>query len=121
MFPIEVARVYDVSARSGYQSLVLVDRLWPRGVKKESLGLDAWAKDAAPSTALRKWYGHDEERFEEFVGLYLAELAIEPAASAVAELRAMTRKRRLILLTAVRDLERSHATVLRGLLADGPL
>lgn len=96
-----------------------MDRLWPRGVKKEALDLDAWAKNAAPSTGLRKWYGHNPERFEEFSGLYLAELAIEPAASAVAELRAMARERRLVLLTATRDLERSHAIILRSAMADG--
>ncbi|MDA8263658.1 MAG: DUF488 family protein [Actinomycetota bacterium] len=121
MFPIQVARVYDLPPERGLESRVLVDRLWPRGVRKESLDLDAWAKNAAPSTGLRKWYGHDPERFEEFAGLYLAELAIEPAATAVAELRAMTRERRLVLLTATRDLERSHATVLRGVMTDGSL
>ena len=103
----------------GPEGRVLVDRLWPRGLTKASLDLDAWARNAAPSTGLRKWYAHDPERFEEFSGLYLAELAIEPAASAVAELRAMARERRLVLLTATRDLERSHATILRLAVADG--
>ena len=119
VFPILVARVYDLPTQRGSEHRVLVDRLWPRGFKKDALALDGWAKDAAPSTALRKWYGHDPARFEEFVGLYLAELATEPALSAVAELREMARERTLILLTATRDPEHSHAQVLRGVVAQG--
>lgn len=120
MFQVQVARVYDVPEEKGSASRVLVDRLWPRGVKKDSLGLDAWAKNAAPSTGLRKSYRHDPEHFEEFADRYLAELAVEPAASAVAELREMAREKPLILLTAKRDPEHSHAAVLRAVVTGDP-
>ncbi len=121
MFQVQVVRIYDVPQERGSARRVLVDRLWPRGVKKDSLGLDAWAKDAAPSTGLRKRYGHDPEHFGEFRDLYLAELAVEPAASAVAELREMAQETPLILLTAKRGPERSHAAVLRAVVAGDPV
>ena len=112
MTRVEVVRVYDRPQRSGNEHRVLVDRLWPRGLKKEALDFDEWAKDAAPSTALRRWYGHVPERFDEFARRYRAELAEEAAASAVAGLRRRARRQPLVLLTATRDVERSGAAVL---------
>ncbi len=70
---IQVKRVYDPSAKSD-GARFLVERLWPRGVKKEKLQLDAWLKEAAPSTELRKWFNHDPARWEEFQRRYRAEL-----------------------------------------------
>lgn len=71
---IRTIRAYDVDdSNEGYR--VLVDQLWPRGVKKESLNLDQWAKDLAPSTDLRKWFDHDPEKWDEFQGRYADELA----------------------------------------------
>lgn len=96
---------------------VLVDRVWPRGVTKESLGHDAWCSDVAPSSDLRKWFGHDPERFDEFRERYLAELESEPAASALESLRSDASAGTLTLLTATRDVEHSHARVLADVLS----
>ena len=78
---IELCRVYDPARRDDEDHRVLVDRLWPRGFSKAEAALDEWLKDVAPSTELRRWYGHDVERFEEFARRYRAEL-LEPPASA---------------------------------------
>jgi uncharacterized protein YeaO (DUF488 family) len=95
----------------GYR--VLVDRLWPRGINKELAALDEWLKDAAPSTELRRWYGHDVERFEEFTRRYRAELQEGAASVAVDHLIDLSRTEKLTLLTATRDLEHSGAVVLQ--------
>ena len=113
---IVVVRVYDDPGRSGAEHRVLVDRLWPRGMKKEAIDFDEWAKDVAPSAELRRWYGHEPERFEEFARRYRAELTEEPGASAVGRLRRGAHGTRLVLLTATRDVERSGAEVLRSAL-----
>ena len=90
-----------------------MDRLWPRGVAKDSLRIDQWAVDVAPSTELRRWYGHDPARFEEFARRYRTELGAKPASAAVAAIRTAARGHRaLVLLTATRDVERSGAMVL---------
>ncbi len=114
----EVVRAYEDAGRSGTERRVLVDRLWPRGVRKETLDLDDWAKDVAPSTELRRWYSHVPERFAEFARRYRDELAQEPAASACRALQQQARGHRLVLLTATRDLEHSGATVLRRVLEE---
>jgi len=96
---------------------VLVDRLWPRGIQKAALEFDEWAKDAAPSSDLRRWYAHDPERFAEFARRYRAELDHDPGASAVERLRKLSgRHGRLVLLTATRDVEHSGAAVLAEVL-----
>jgi uncharacterized protein YeaO (DUF488 family) len=95
---------------------VLVDRLWPRGVSKERAALDEWCKDAAPSPALRTWFGHDPARFEEFVRRYRAELATGVGAEAVAHLRELAASGPLTLLTATKDPSQSTAAVLADLL-----
>lgn len=92
---------------------MLVDRVWPRGVSKEAAALDDWCKDVAPSTELRRWYGHDPEKFAEFAKRYRAELA--GASAALDDLRATHGL--LTLLTATRDVERSQAAVLAAVLA----
>ena len=111
---IHVKRVYDPPAR-GDGMRILIDRLWPRGLSKDALKLDLWIKDLAPSHALRRWYGHEPERFAEFQRRYLAELA--PLREKLDELRAAVRGRTVTLLTATRELDLSHATVLREVLA----
>ncbi len=113
MAEVDVVRVYEDPGRTGAEHRVLVDRLWPRGMTKEALDLDDWAKDAAPSAELRRWYGHEPARFDAFARRYRKELAEEPANSAVAQLRSRARRGRLVLLTATRDVERSGAEVLR--------
>jgi uncharacterized protein YeaO (DUF488 family) len=108
---VAAGRVYDPDLPAG-RYRALVDRLWPRGMSKDAAGLDEWAKDVAPSTELRRWYGHDPQRFEAFRGRYLAELAVPPQAAAVARLRQLAAERPVLLLTATRDVERSAAQVL---------
>ncbi|GJL56757.1 MAG: hypothetical protein NPIRA02_38890 [Nitrospirales bacterium] len=84
---ITLKRVYEKPTnRDGYR--VLVERLWPRGVSKEQAHIDLWLKDAAPSTALRKWFGHDPEKWPEFKQRYFAELDQEPSMLADIEARA---------------------------------
>ena len=113
---IEIIRVYEDLGRSGTEQRVLVDRLWPRGLKKDAVDFDEWAKDVAPSTELRRWYGHVPERFDEFTDRYKEELAAEPAAAVVSRLRDEASAGRLVLLTATRDVEHSGAAVLHRVL-----
>jgi uncharacterized protein YeaO (DUF488 family) len=91
---------------------VLVDRIWPRGLRKEDAHLDEWLRAIAPSTELRRWYGHDPERFMEFRRRYLAELRDPEHREALHGLRELATSRHLTLLTATRDLGHSHAAVL---------
>ncbi|SDQ40263.1 Uncharacterized conserved protein YeaO, DUF488 family [Thermostaphylospora chromogena] len=115
---VRVRRVYD-EAEPGDGTRVLVDRVWPRGLTKDAAGLDEWAKDVAPSTELRKWYGHDPEKFAEFRDRYLAELAEPARREAFDRLRDLARQGPVTILTATRDVSHSHAAVLTGLLRDG--
>jgi uncharacterized protein YeaO (DUF488 family) len=96
---------------------VLVDRLWPRGLSKEHARVDVWLKDVAPSGELRMWFGHDPAKFAEFRRRYEAELAVEPAKSALAELREKARAQHVTLVFAAHDTEHCNAVVLRELLA----
>jgi uncharacterized protein YeaO (DUF488 family) len=110
---IAVKRVYDPPEASDGMR-VLIDRLWPRGVAKDKLALDRWAKELAPSNELRRWYGHEPARFTEFRRSYLAEL--KAVHDHLAELRQAIRGRAVTLLTATRELSLSHAEVLREVL-----
>lgn len=90
---------------------ILIDRLWPRGQSKEKLQLTTWVKDVAPSTELRKWFGHDPDKWEEFRKRYRAELDANP--DAVAELQGLLQEHRTAtLLFMARDAEHCNATVL---------
>ena len=108
---VDVKRVYEPASRDD-GARILVDRLWPRGMKKQDLAFHEWAKDVAPSPELRKWYGHRPERFEEFRRRYREELASGGAREAFEELRRRTLSGMVTLLTATRDVERSGAAVL---------
>lgn len=111
--PIQVRRVYETPDPSD-GTRVLVDRLWPRGLTKEDAALDDWCKAAAPSPELRKWYGHEPERFAEFGRRYRTELEKPEAAQAVEQLRRLARTRPLTLLTATKEVAISGAAVLAG-------
>ena len=113
---IRVRRVYDEpSAADGAR--VLVDRVWPRGLRKDAIRLDDWARDVAPSAELRTWYGHDPARFGEFRQRYLGELTGFAQRAALGRLRTLASAGKpLTLLTATRDLEHSQAAVLARLL-----
>jgi uncharacterized protein YeaO (DUF488 family) len=107
---IQTKRVYEPADRhDGFR--VLVDRVWPRGLTKEQVRADLWLKDAAPSTALRKWFGHDRSRWETFKNRYFLEL--DAAPHAVATLLEEAAKARLTLLFSARDAEYNQAVVLK--------
>ena len=99
---------------------MLVDRLWPRGVRKDDPRIDRWIKDVAPSTPLRKWYSHDPDRFGEFVARYEHELDDTQAAAALGQLRELASQGPITLLTSTKDIEHSHLVVLQKLLNDEP-
>ena len=108
---VRLGRVYDdPSPEDGRR--VLVDRIWPRGLAKAKAGIDQWAKDVAPSTELRRWYGHDPARFEEFRRRYRAELAEPQRQAALRQLQELARSGPLTLVTATRDIDHSQAAVL---------
>jgi len=98
---------------------VLVDRVWPRGVSKEDAHLDEWLREVAPSSELRRWYGHAPERFAEFHRRYLAELRDPQRQESTQHLRSLARTQDLTLLTATRDVEHSQAAVLAEWLGHG--
>lgn len=91
---------------------ILVDRLWPRGVSKEALRIDAWLKDVAPSTKLREWFGHDPERWETFQARYFVEL--DRRRGPVEELLRRARQGRVTLVQAARDPDHNNAVALRA-------
>jgi uncharacterized protein YeaO (DUF488 family) len=108
-------RIYD-SPEDSDGTRVLVDRIWPRGLRKADAPYDEWVKEAAPSSELRKWYGHDPEKFSEFARRYRAELESESARTALERLRELAREGPLTLLTASKDAEHSQAAVLAEIL-----
>jgi uncharacterized protein YeaO (DUF488 family) len=112
---VQVRRVYDDPSPEDGQR-VLVDRIWPRGVSKARADLDEWCKQVAPSTELRKWYGHDPAKFDEFARRYRDELKGGEQATAYDGLRARSANGRLTLLTASKRSDISEATVLADLL-----
>lgn len=114
---VQIARVYDAMPTRTART-ILVDRLWPRGIRRDGARFEDWLKDLAPSTELRKWYGHEPERFAEFTRRYRRELTTGAASDALQELRIQTEKGPVILVTATKDLERSGAAVLQSMLAD---
>lgn len=112
---IDVAHVKDGHPRSG--QAVLVDRIWPRGQRKDEAPWDEWLKAVAPTTELRKWYGHDPDKHEEFVRRYSIELQGDEPAEAFEHLRKLHQSGDLTLMTATKDLETSQAKVLAEMLA----
>jgi uncharacterized protein YeaO (DUF488 family) len=109
---VRVARVYDEPDPDEGQR-ILVDRVWPRGLRKDDPRVGAWHKEVAPSNELRKWYNHQTERFDEFAERYEKELR---GNEALDELRKLTKRDRVTLVTATRDVDGSQAAVLAKLL-----
>ncbi|MCC6350483.1 MAG: DUF488 domain-containing protein [Candidatus Eisenbacteria bacterium] len=105
-------RAYEPPAASDGKR-ILVDRLWPRGIAKAKAKIDLWLKDVAPSTGLRKWFGHDPERWAEFRKRYRAELRNSPA---LAELKSLARRSRITLIYAARDEVHNEALLLKQIL-----
>jgi uncharacterized protein YeaO (DUF488 family) len=109
--PVGIKRAYEAaSTEDGYR--VLVDGLWPRGIAKVDLKIDAWMREIAPSTLLRKWYGHKPESWEEFRKKYRQELSKPPRKAFLDELVERARKGQVTLVFGAREAERSNAAVL---------
>jgi uncharacterized protein YeaO (DUF488 family) len=107
---VRIKRIYDEpEPADGFR--VLVDRLWPRGIKKEKAAIEAWPRDLAPSTELRKWFGHDPDRWTEFRRRYRKEL--REHAEALDALRERSKRQPVTLLYAAKDPNINHAVVLR--------
>jgi uncharacterized protein YeaO (DUF488 family) len=114
---VRISRIYEEpSAEDGRR--ILVDRLWPRGVSKERAQLDDWCKEIAPSTELRRWYGHDPERFDEFSARYRAELSEGEQAEALSRIAGDARSGTVTLLTATKVPEISEAVVIKSVIED---
>jgi uncharacterized protein YeaO (DUF488 family) len=112
---IRIKRVYrEPSVRDGIR--ILVDRVWPRGLTKKRARTDAWRKDLAPSTALRKWFGHDRAKWTKFRKRYRAELMDSDQRSALKELARLSRHRTITLLYSAADEEHNQAVFLKELL-----
>lgn len=114
---IRTERVYDRKHAEDREARVLVDRVWPRGLSKESLKLDRWAKELAPSEALRRWFGHDPKKWQGFQFRYRTELAVKTGM--LKELAALARDRPLVLLYGARDEKHNQAAVLKEVLEEG--
>lgn len=113
---IQVKRAYEVPAKSD-GARYLVDQLWPRGVKKEELRLEGWLKSVAPSNKLRKWFGHDPAKWDEFQRRYFAEL--DANAEALKPLKEAAGKGKVTLVFGARDTEHNNAVALKQYLAKG--
>ena len=113
---IKRKRIYEAAETTdGYR--VLVDRIWPRGMKKETAQIDLWLKAVAPSTELRKWFGHDPERFDAFKDRYLQELEKTPAKDALAQLKTLVAEQETVtLLYGAKNEEQNQAVILQDLL-----
>ena len=112
---VKLKRAYEAPADDD-GTRVLIDRLWPRGVRKRDAALDLWLKELGPSTELRKWFGHDPARWDEFRTRYAAELAQKPEL--MAQLREFAHQGVLTLVYSAHDQQHNDAVVLRSLLLD---
>jgi uncharacterized protein YeaO (DUF488 family) len=112
---IKIKRIYDAPTPSaGDGKRVLVDRLWPRGLRKEGLVVDEWMKEIAPSSGLRKWFGHDPAKWEEFKKRYMKEL--EEKKGLVEGLRKDARLGTVMILYSAKEAEHNNAVALKDLL-----
>lgn len=118
MHEIKLKRVYeDPQENDGYR--ILVDRLWPRGVKKEELKYDSWAKEITPSNEIRKWFNHAPEKFEQFKSAYLEELTEnEETADFIKEVKGELEKQNVTLLYAAKDEKINHVVILKDFLEE---
>ncbi len=112
---IKIKRIYDrASPEDGKR--IYIDRLWPRGMRKEEVKIDEWLKEISPSDALRKWFGHDPSKYEEFKRRYTKELEKHPEI--IEKIRKEGKKGTVSLLFSAKDVEHNNATVLREILAE---
>ncbi|MDF9801364.1 uncharacterized protein YeaO (DUF488 family) [Catalinimonas alkaloidigena] len=110
---LKIKRIYEeYSKNDGYR--ILIDRIWPRGIKKKDAKLDAWMKEIAPSSSLRKWFGHEAEKFDEFSAKYREELSDK--RETLQKILAVADSQKLTLLYAAKDTKMNHAVVLLNFL-----
>lgn len=114
---IEIKRVYDTSQKKGAYR-VLVDRLWPRGLRKDEVQLNLWLKDIAPSDTLRKWFGHDRAKWEQFKRRYFQEL--ERKQDLIDQMINDAKGRPIVLLYGARDTKHNQAIALKEYLEHQP-
>ncbi len=112
---LKIKRVYEPAERAD-GARFLVERLWPRGIKKENLKMEAWLKDVAPSAELRRWFSHDPKKWDEFQRRYRAELKADP--DHWKPLLEAARQGDVTLLYSARDVERNSAVLLQAFLAE---
>jgi uncharacterized protein YeaO (DUF488 family) len=111
---VKIKRIYDpVSPDDGKR--IYVDRLWPRGMKKEEVKMDEWLKDISPSDSLRKWFGHDPSKYKEFKNRYTKEL--EKHSEVLERIRKEAKKETVTLLFSAKDIEHNNATALKEMLS----
>lgn len=115
MHPFMLKRIYEPPDSSDGLR-ILVDRLWPRGVAKDSAQLDYWMKEIAPSPELRRWFGHDPARFEEFSELYTLELTTDSIQPHIARIVELASEKPVTLIYAAKNVQHNHAIVLRNFL-----
>jgi uncharacterized protein YeaO (DUF488 family) len=115
---VKLKRAYEAPAMED-GTRILVDRLWPRGIKKADAAIDLWMKDVAPSTGLRQWFGHEPDRWQEFRRRYVDEL--RQKSDLVDELRALAGKGPITLVFGAHDQTHNDAVVLREILLDDSL
>lgn len=113
---VKIKRVYD-SASKNDGKRILVDRLWPRGMKKEDAKIDEWLRDIAPSDELRKWFSHDPSKWHDFVKRYRNELKAKK--DLIEKLRADVKKGTVTILFAAKDNEHNNAVVLKEVIDTG--
>lgn len=117
---LRVRRIYEPAPEDEptRATRVLVDRLWPRGIRKEGSGIDVWRREVAPSDELRAWFGHDPARWDKFRRRYRAELESPERQAAVQSLLDLARRGPLVLLYGARDVEHNQAIALRDILLE---
>jgi uncharacterized protein YeaO (DUF488 family) len=114
---VKTKRIYDQASLADGKR-ILIDRLWPRGIKKEEAKIDEWLRDIAPSTELRKWFSHDPAKWQEFKKRYKREL--QDKAELVSKLKTEAKKGTITLLFAAKDTEHVNAVVLKEVLDKSP-
>ncbi len=111
---IRIKRIYDPAAPDDGKR-IYIDRLWPRGMKKEEVKMDEWLKEVSPSDSLRKWFGHEPSKYAEFKKRYTKEL--EKQSEVLERIRKESKKETVTLLFSAKDVEHNNATVLKELLS----
>ena len=111
---VKIKRIYDPASPNDGKR-IYVDRLWPRGMKKEEVKMDEWLKDISPSDGLRKWFGHDPPKYKEFKSRYTKEL--EKHSEVLERIRKESKKETVTLLFSAKDIEHNNAMVLKEMLS----